>query len=403
MELFKHDLAIDFIKYRRVAVVGSLTINLLVLLGVAVFGLNMGVDFAGGSEIGLKFKTAITAEQVRKTVEAAGFKEPSVQEYGNASDHSYLMRIGVVSLLTKEQGAGIEAGVKAALGDDLGDFNFNPDLGDKFEMHTKSNLADDAAKAALEAKIRGAFEAKSVGLMAFSDSPSVTGTGRDIEVTTRGIADKLDKAFKELDGAKADDPDSRIQSIDYVGPQVGKELRNRGILSVIYAMISILLYVFFRFDFRFAPGGVVALIHDVIVVLGYYVVSRREFNLVSVSVLLTIVGYSINDTIVVYDRIRENMGKYRGKDFPTVINMSINETLSRTVLTSGATALSLIGLLFFSVGSIWDFAAAMMVGIITGTYSSIYIASPVTIWLEEQMGRHSHLKNGPPPAVVARA
>ena len=110
--------------------------------------------------------------------------------------------------------------------------------------------------------------------------------------------------------------------------------------------------------------------------------------------LLTIVGYSINDTIVVYDRIRENMGKYRGKDFPTVINMSINETLSRTVLTSGATALSLIGLLFFSVGSIWDFAAAMMVGIVTGTYSSIYIASPVTIWLEEQMGRHGHLKAG---------
>jgi preprotein translocase subunit SecF len=389
MEIIKHDVNIDFIKYRRIAVFGSLTVNLLVLAGVLLFGLNLGVDFAGGSELGVKFKNNVTAEQVRKAIESAGFKEPQVQEEGTPEDHQFLVRIGRVSLISKEQSADIEQSVKAALGDNFGDFHFDPDLGDKFDLHTKAQVPDET--------IKKAFEDKGVGVMGISNKAAVAGGGYDVEVTTKGVADKLERAFKELDGVKADstdESDRKIRSIDYVGPQVGKELRNRGIMSVLYAMGAILLYVFFRFDFRFAPGGIVALVHDVIVVLGYYVVSRREFNLIAVSVLLTIVGYSINDTIVVYDRIRENMGKYRGKDFPTIINLSINETLSRTILTSGATALSLLGLLVFSVGSIWDFAMAMLVGIITGTYSSIYIASPVTIWLEEQLGRHGHLKGG---------
>ena len=130
--------------------------------------------------------------------------------------------------------------------------------------------------------------------------------------------------------------------------------------------------------------------HDIIVVFGYYLVSRREFNLTSVAVLLTIVGYSVNDTIVVYDRIRENLGRHKGIPLPQLINISLNETLSRTLLTSFVTALSLIGLLLFGVGQIWDFSAAMMLGIVTGTYSSIYIASPMTIWLEQVTGKHQH-------------
>jgi preprotein translocase subunit SecF len=386
MEIIKHDLSIDFIKYRKVAVFGSLAVNLLILVGLALFGLNMGVDFAGGSELEARFAKPVSATDVRKAIEGEGFKEPQVQEYGAAEEHAFLVRIPKVSIVTKEQAAQVEQNVKAMLGDNLTEYRFDPDQGDKFELRTKT--APD------EAKLREAIESKGVGVMAVTTKPSVAGNGSEIEVTTRGVSSRLEGAFRKLDGTdeKSTKPDDeKIRRIDYVGPQVGKELRNQGILAVVYAMIAILLYVFFRFDFRFAPGGVIALIHDVIVVLGYYVISRREFNLIAVSVLLTIVGYSINDTIVIYDRIRENMGKFRGKDFPSIINASINETLSRTILTSGATALSLLGLLVFSVGSIWDFAMAMLVGIITGTYSSIYIASPVTIWLEEQMGQHGHL------------
>ena len=112
--------------------------------------------------------------------------------------------------------------------------------------------------------------------------------------------------------------------------------------------------------------------------------TRREFNLTSIAVLLTILGYSINDTIVIYDRIREEMARYKGKPLPEIINIAVNDTLSRTLLTSAVTALSLVGLLIFGVGEIWDFAMAMLVGIVVGTYSSVYIASPLTIWLDER-------------------
>jgi len=170
---------------------------------------------------------------------------------------------------------------------------------------------------------------------------------------------------------------------DYVGPQVGKQLRVDGILSVVYAIGMILVYVGLRFDFRFSPGVVIALVHDAIITLGFFLVSRHEFNLTSVTVILTVVGYSVNDTIVIYDRIRENAKKHKGRPLRDIVNLSINEMLGRTILTSGATALSLVGLLVYGVGTIWDFAAAMLVGIISGTYSTWYIASPMTIWLEE--------------------
>ena len=185
---------------------------------------------------------------------------------------------------------------------------------------------------------------------------------------------------------------------DYVGPQVGKQLRNDGILAVLYAMGMILVYVGFRFDFRFSPGVVIALIHDAIVTLGFFVVSRHEFNLTSVTVILTIVGYSMNDTIVVYDRIRENAKRHKGKPLRDLINLSINEMLGRTILTSGATALSLVGLLVFGVGHHPGLRARHAVGIISGTYSSWYIAAPMTIWLEEHMAQRKALEAAKPKA-----
>jgi len=147
------------------------------------------------------------------------------------------------------------------------------------------------------------------------------------------------------------------------------------------------VYVGLRFDFRFSPGVIIALIHDAIITLGYFAFSGREFNLTSVAVILTVVGYSVNDTVVVYDRIRENAAKFKGKRLGDLVNESINEVLGRTFLTSFATALSLIGLLVYGVGTIFDFSAAMMLGIISGTYSTWFIAAPMTIWLEERAAK----------------
>ena len=142
---------------------------------------------------------------------------------------------------------------------------------------------------------------------------------------------------------------------------MGKQLRNRGFQALLFSMLAILIYVAFRFDFKFGPGALLSMIHDVIMVAGFYLVTRAEFSLTSIAALLTVVGYSVNDTIVIYDRIREDMVKYPNRSLPEVINIAINDTLVRTILTSGVTSLSLVGLMIFGVGEIRDFAWAMFV------------------------------------------
>jgi preprotein translocase subunit SecF len=146
-----------------------------------------------------------------------------------------------------------------------------------------------------------------------------------------------------------------------------------------------MLYLAFRFDLRFAPGVVVACIHDAMVVLGVFIALHKEITLSTIAAVLTIVGYSMNDTVVVYDRIRENLSKHRGRTFWDVINLSVSETLSRTILTSGATMLSVLAFFIWGTGVIKDFALAMVVGIVAGTYSSIYVAAPLTEWIDERM------------------
>jgi preprotein translocase subunit SecF len=377
MELIPHNLNINFIGYRKYFIAGSIVVNLAVLLAAAIWSLNFGVDFAGGAEIEVKFDRDAHGDTVRQIMATAGFKDATVQVVGAAQEHSFLIHVGRIALLGPEGAVKAEQALKARFGADLS-FDFNPELGDKIELRFKKlppPPADEVKQALAGAGI------------AVSPDEGMRPVQGGYTVITSGIADHVKAALIDA-AAKGTAPKSELRRIEFVGPQVGKQLRIRGILSVVYAAIAILVYVAFRFDTRFAPGAVIAMFHDIIVVLGYFVVSRREFNLTSVAVLLTIVGYSVNDTIVIYDRIRENLGKMKGLSLPQLINVSLNETLARTVLTSFATALSLVGLLIFGVGQIWDFAAAMMVGIVTGTYSSIYIASPVTIWLEELSGKN---------------
>ena len=175
-----------------------------------------------------------------------------------------------------------------------------------------------------------------------------------------------------------------IRRVEMVGPKVGKDLRQKGIKAIIFALIGILIYVSWRFEFRFAVGAVVALAHDVMITLGVFSLLDKEISLPVLAAFLTIVGYSLNDTIVVYDRIRENMRKRGNEPFSRVINRSINETLSRTILTSLTTLIVVVVLFVLGGGVIHNFALALLVGIIVGTYSSIYVASPVVLhWQRE--------------------
>lgn len=372
MEIIKGKTNIDFIGKRRIALWISSVINIAILIGIATVGFNFGVDFAGGTLVEVKAATPTTAEKVREGALAGGLKDLQVQGIGSADENSFILRMGGVTQLTEEMEKPAEAAIRG-LGEvvsmtkdlDTGLINFR----------TKTELDKGAIKAAVEASGLGVNEIRTV--------KSVNGLF-EYQVVSAGMADNIAKALKQgMSGTQFE-----VRRVDYVGPQVGKQLRNKGVMALLYAMLAILLYVAFRFDLKFGPGALVAMVHDVIMVAGYFLVSRREFNLTSIAVLLTILGYSINDTIVVYDRIREEMVKYKGKPLPEIINIAVNDTLSRTILTSGVTALSLIGLLVFGVGEIFDFAAAMLVGIIVGTYSSVYIASPLVIWLDER--QHAH-------------
>jgi len=177
------------------------------------------------------------------------------------------------------------------------------------------------------------------------------------------------------------DGEVEMRRVEFVGPQVGDELAEQGILAVIYAMVGVFLYVMFRFQWRFSVGAVAALFHDIIISMGVLSFVHIEFDLTVVAAILAVVGYSLNDTIVLFDRIRENFPRYRKREPVEVVNTSINETLSRTLMTSTTTLIVLISLFYFGGEIIHGFAFTLIVGVVVGTYSSIYVASTVLLML----------------------
>lgn len=188
--------------------------------------------------------------------------------------------------------------------------------------------------------------------------------------------ERIKETLKKALGQNVD-----FRKIDYVGPSVGKELVQTGYLSVGLAFLAIMLYVWFRFEWQFGLGGILALVHDATMMLGFFLVTGFDFSLTSVAAILTIVGYSINDSVVIYDRIRENMRKYKQMRMDELLDLSINETLSRTVLTASTTALAALALVLFGGEGLRGFSASLLFGILFGTYSSIYISAPVLLYL----------------------
>ena len=172
-----------------------------------------------------------------------------------------------------------------------------------------------------------------------------------------------------------------LRRVEFVGPQVGEELREQGGLAVLFALIGILIYVALRFEWRFAVGAVAALIHDVLFTVGMFSIFQIEFDLTVLAAVLAVIGYSLNDTIVIFDRIRENFRKMRKGTVLEITNRSINQTLSRTIITSGTTLMVLFALYFFGGEIISGFSLALIIGIVVGTYSTIYIATAIAIWL----------------------
>jgi len=188
------------------------------------------------------------------------------------------------------------------------------------------------------------------------------------------------------DGLKSQIGDFVIRNQEVVGSQVSGELRRKGIMSVVLALIMVLGYIWFRFEWQFGLGAVLALAHDVILTIGVFSLTQIEFNLTIIAAILTIVGYSLNDTVIVYDRIRENLRKFKKKPLPEVLNIAINDTLSRTILTSLTTLLALLALYVLGGAALKGFSFAMIWGVFVGTYSSIFVASPLLLALKLKRG-----------------
>lgn len=206
-------------------------------------------------------------------------------------------------------------------------------------------------------------------------------TGKGIESLTARITEQFTAAF----GAEG----FEVRRTEMVGPKVGKELRQKGMLAVFWSLLGMLAYIWFRFELRFGVGAVIALIHDVVITLGALSLTGTAIDLPIIAALLTLVGYSVNDTIIVCDRIRENRRRLTRQPLSEVVNTSINETLSRTIITSGTTLLVVITLFIFGGGVIHDFAFVLLVGVTVGTYSSIFIASPILILWENLAARRT--------------
>lgn len=373
MEFVNPNVTIDFMRHRTPVVLISLVLVALSLGSLFYPGPNYGIDFAGGTEVQLQFGGEISSAKIRETLETLGHTGADVVAVEDSEGgNEYMIRVREVSAIPEEQASAIEAALISALGEDVvNEVRISPG-GDKVSLRLSRDVDHQSIIDTLEgegAAVRGEV--------------SALAGGNDVrlEVQLRGVADELVAGLQRELGDLA--PGAPLRA-EWVGPKAGEQLRDAAIQSLLYAIAFIMVYVAFRFDLRFAPGGVLAMFHDVVITLGIYVLVQKEVNLTTVAALLTVLGYSINDTIVVYDRIRENMGRYRDLSLRELINRSTSQMLSRTIVTSGTTLLSVIAFFVWGTPVIRDISFALFCGILIGTYSSIYIAAPVTEYMDRK-------------------
>ena len=372
MELFKPGNTIDFMKYRNPAVGASILVCVAATASLFYPGLNYGIDFSGGTELQTTFGGEISSSELRSTLVDLGYESPDVIAVQGGAENTDIIRVretttlpeGINDTITQHLNDSLHTGVVAV--------RVSPG-GDKVSIRLENEADMSAIQQALtDAGIRVRGTVRRFG-------PE---DEHRFEADLVGIADHM---IEQLDERLAERGPNEPDRVEWVGPRAGEQLRYAALRALLYSIAFIMVYVAFRFDLRFAPGGVVALAHDSLFVIGVFVISRREFNLTIVAALLTVIGYSMNDTIVVFDRIRENLGRHRDKSLHELINISITETLGRTIITSGVTMLSIAAFFIWGTQTIRDITFTLEVGFAVGTYSSIYIAAPITEWMDNYL------------------
>ena len=395
---FLTDTHIDFMKYRKAWIAVSLV--LLAVAFVAVFvvkDLNLGIDFAGGTQITVGFREKPQVDELRTLLERAGLKAPQIQRYGKEGDNQVIIKTAALEKAEKEEQS--RKRVVDALSTRFNQGKTGMDL----NQVGSETLAETLLAADPDAQVANGQDVaikhyRAVAEALLSERKKAGGIFKSLDFLA--AAPGVSQPVKDLVKQQGHVGDFTILQTETVGPQVGQELRVKGMLAVVWSLVGMLAYIWIRFELRFGIGAVMAGLHDVVVTLGIFALMRYEFNLTTVAAFLTLIGYSMNDTVVIFDRMRENMRKTRRKPLIEIMNQSINETLSRTIMTSGLTFLTVLALLVLGGEVLRGFAFVMTVGIIVGTYSSIYIASPFALLWEELFGVGGKWRKGTQPGAA---
>lgn len=378
---FFHHTNVPFMKYRHLW--AGISLALIAISLLLIFfgpGFKFGVDFAGGTQLTVKFKAEPDLARIRTALEDLKLGAVTIQRFDELERHEFLVRV---------QNPGQEGDFAEQMRQAL-DREFNSQsTGLRLNLQGMEAIRDglvdadpDTVGGSVEAR-RGHYqpmaealltERKQLGL--FSGSSEIEKVGALSAGVKRYLSDSA--RFGEF----------AVLAADNVGPAVGKDLRNKAAMAVGFSILGMLVYIWFRFKLQYGIGAVLALVHDTIIALGALSLTRREIDIPTIAALLTLVGYSTNDTVIIFDRIRERVKLDRGKPLIDVMNLAINQTLSRTVITSGLTELVVIALFLLGGDVINTFAFVLMLGIVVGTYSSIYVASPIALvvsnWLEKR-------------------
>jgi preprotein translocase subunit SecF len=388
MEFF-HEPKIDWMGKKWYFIGLSIPLLLAGMISIAVHrGLKYGIDFRGGTMVTVKFAQAPKLDAIRHQLDRENLRGATLQGYGPASDHEVLVGLDVKTTAASNA---LDAGKRAIVDALNALYGTGPAGKVDFNNASAETVADHLITAdPLHLAAQGTEQATktykdlATALVGFRNAPAQGGLIGDLQELSQvpGATPAVVAAVKNDFYLSS----FAVRNTEIVGPKVGSDLRRQALYVTLAGLGAMLIYIWYRFELIYGVAAVIATFHDVLITIGIFSLLNKEISLTVIAALLTLVGYSMNDTIVVFDRIRENVRLSKRENFLDLVNRSINQTLSRTILTSGLTFLAVLSLYLFGGEVINGFAFALVVGVIIGTYSSIAIASPVLVFWQQRLG-----------------
>jgi len=382
VELFRNT-NIDFLGKKWYFLAFSLVFSVAGLLSIFFWhGIPLGVEFRGGTLVYVKFAQTPNLDQIRADMDRAGLKNPRIQRFGPASDNEVLIDLGMQETSEAALDRGKNIIIQALQrpdGGGAGKQDLNNSGVPTLEQYL---LQKDPMRLGADAATQYHNMAQKIEDFRNKDRGGILGSLDDLRgVVPPEVVSSLKDGFYTSDFV--------VRNVEIVGPQVGGQLRHQALMATLYSLAGMLVYLWFRFELIYGVGAVVACFHDTIITVGFFSLLNKQISLTVIAAILTLIGYSMNDTIVVFDRIRENIKLLRREPLADIVNKSINQTLSRTVLTSGLTFLTVLSLYLFGGEVLRGFSLALVIGILIGTYSSIAVAAPMLVAYQDWRARRA--------------